>query len=131
MNDKDLNTLFNSSLVFDHLIKNKSSLTAYLEDGSKLSGRLLGWDPQYLIILYGKTLQVVPAGKLLRLQAELDNTQTVPEPPAIPEATKPKFNLEPMESTSLKDQIMAAKPQNTDIDSPPAKDRLDHLVKNL
>lgn len=130
MNELELNSFFNSSLIFDLLIKNKSALTVYLEDGTKLSGRLLGWDADYLLILYGKTLQVIPTGKLVRLQAELDSAPAV-ESPAAPELPKPKFTPEPNEGSDIKDQIMAEKSQNAiNKDKPPAKERLDHLVKN-
>lgn len=128
MNEKELNGLFNSSLVYDHLIKSKSALTAFLEDGAKFSGRLIGWDQDYLIILSGKTLQMFPTDKLVRLQAELDDTPV--ETPATSDLPKPKFTPEPIAGNDIKDQIMASKPQNADKDLPPAKDRLDHLVKN-
>jgi hypothetical protein len=138
MNERELSGFFNSSLIFDQLFKNKTILTAYLEDGTKLSGRLLGWDVNYLLILYGKTLQIIPAAKLIRLQAELENVSPAEavapeafEAPVIPEPSKPKFTLEPEEGTEIKDQLMAEKAQNeTNKDKPPAKDRLDHLVKN-
>lgn len=136
MNERELNGFFNSSLIFDQLLKNKTMLTAYLEDGTKLSGRLLGWDDNYLLILYGKTLQMIPAGKLARLQAELENVPVaeapeVSEEPIIPERPKPKFTPEPAEGSEIKDQLMAEKTLNaSNKDKPPAKERLDHLVKN-
>jgi hypothetical protein len=129
MNEKELNGFFNSSLAFNHLLKNKCALTAYLDDGTKLSGCLLGWDQEFLLILFGKTLQMIPAGKLVRLQAELDNVPLA-EAPEVPELSKPKFTPEPAEGNEIKDQLMADKIQNTNKDLPPAKDRLDHLVKN-
>jgi hypothetical protein len=129
MNERDLSGLFNSSLVYDHLIKNKCALTAYLEDGVKISGRLLGWDQGYLIILADKTLQIVPMSKLSRLQAELENIPIDPE--VYPELVKPKFTPEPAEGNDIKDQLLPqTKPQDTDDDGLPAKDRLDNLVKN-
>ena len=138
MNEKELNGFFTSSLIFTQLVKNKTMLTAYLEDGTKLSGRLLGWDNDYLLLLYGKTLQMIPAGKLVRIQAELENVPTTETPevfeveaPVIPERPKPKFTPEPAEGNEIKDQLMAEKAQNaTNKDKPPAKERLDHLVKN-
>jgi hypothetical protein len=128
MNEKELNSLFNSSLVYDHLIKSKCAVTAHLEDGVKFSGRLLGWDRDYLIILSGKTLQMFPASKLARIEAELNDVAA--ETPAMPELPKPKFTPEPVAGNEIKDQIMASKPQTTDNTAVPAKDRLDHLVKN-
>jgi hypothetical protein len=139
MNERELANLFNSGLVFNHLLKNKTPLILYLEGGAKISGRLIGWDQNYLIMLCEKSLQMVPNHKLERLQAEFDNipnaesrdtTEKNADPELFSPISKPKFTLEPGEGTEIKDQIMASKPQNTDTDSVPAKERLDHLVKN-
>jgi hypothetical protein len=128
MNEKEIDTLFNSSLVYNYLIKNKFPLTAYLEDGSKISGELTGWDQDNLIIHSSKTLQVVPTGKLVRLQAELEDIPM--ETSVTPELPKPKFTPEPIVGKEVKDQIMASKSQSAEKDLPQAQDRLDHLVKN-
>ncbi len=132
MSELNLNNYYNSELIFNYLQQNKNVLTAYLQDGTKLSGRLLGWDSDFLLVLYGKTLQVIPREKLLRLQAELDNTkeEIVEERTVISDLPKPKITPEPTEGSEIKDQLMADKAKNANKDTPPTQDRLENLVRN-
>ncbi|MGE5582111.1 MAG: hypothetical protein ACM3X9_06180 [Bacillota bacterium] len=132
MSEIDLNSFNNSGQIFSHLLKNKTILTLFLDDGTKLTGRLLGWDNDFLVILYNKTLQIVAARKVNRLQAELENTPAS-EPPAIsaPEIAKPKITPAPQQGNEIKDQLMAEKARIAERDNSPAKDRLDNLVQNL
>lgn len=134
--------IFNSGLVLNYLLRNKSSFNIYLEDGAKITGTLLGWDADFLLIRDGKFLQMVRIKKILRLQAELEQIIAM-DSTVIKENLNPPSN-EPSRINSLSSNSMAKfKPTLTEVKTPPTtheneisevksevKDKLDHLVKN-
>ncbi|NLY76238.1 MAG: hypothetical protein GX075_13225 [Firmicutes bacterium] len=132
--------IFNSSLVLNYLLRKKSDFILYLEDGAKLSGTLLGWDSDFLLIKDGKYLQMVRINKILRLQAEMDQISAVDSAAVTTEYS----------SSSNADKTMASgntvppklKPVLTEVKTPATgaensgakgndfKERLDNLVRN-
>lgn len=131
----------NSGLILNYLLQKKSDFTLYLDDGTKLSGTLLGWDADFLLLKEGKSLQMVRLSKITRLQTELEqltalNNQFRPaiSSPDIIETTK--FN--PSQSNVLSNY----KPTLTEVKTPSvnseknpeeksdSKNKLDQLVKN-
>lgn len=140
MNEFDTG-IITSSLVLNYLLRTKSNCTLYLEDGVKLSGILLGWDNDFLLIKEGKFLHMVQAKKVLRLQAEIDqitgaseNTLENPNHPFV-ESNRP--------NSFVVGSVPKFKPTLTEVKAPAAikeaddseakndyKDKLDQLVKN-
>ncbi len=134
--------IFNSGLVLNYLLHNRSNFTIYLEDGAKIAGTLLGWDADFLLIKEGKFLQMIRINKILRLQADLEQVIRM-DSPVIQE----NFNQHSIETTrnnsSNNNTLTKFKPALTEVKTPAAeresenletksdfKDKLDHLVKN-
>lgn len=142
MNEFELSVL-NTGLILNCLLRKKSKFTVYLDDGLKLTGTLLGWDADFLLIKEGDFLQMVRFGKITRLQAELDEILATDNPvtqnnsnPASTEMMK--FNPSPSSSV-----LSNFKPILTEVKTPSgnsekvnpgersdSKNRLDQLVKN-
>lgn len=128
MIDFNSSAFLNSGQVFSHLLLNKTPITIYFEDNSKISGIMLGWDANFLLIHDGKTLQIVQLTKFIRLQADLGaisltpETTPLPESPSIPKP--PRIKL----AEAINESVVTEKVTKTDQPSP---ERLDHLVRNL
>lgn len=113
----------NSALIFDYLFQNNIISYAFLEDGTKLKGRLVGWDDQFLLLLDGETIQLLSLKHLLRLEATTVNSgeKNIPKP----EPKKPKI-------TATTDEKVPETTEKADVTQQgnPSKDRLDQLVRN-
>lgn len=68
---------FNSSLILKNLLHNQFLVAVHLEGGAAVSGTLLGWDSEYLLIREDKNLQMVPMPKVLRIQVDLEEIMSV------------------------------------------------------
>ena len=141
MNEGELGVL-NSGLVLNYILNKKSVFTLYLDDGAKLTGTLLGWDADFLLIQDGGFLQMVRLGNVTRLQAELEQVITVdklagqnkpnrlenesrnsnPSPPDVLSNFKP--TLTEVKTTSSNFEKRASEERSD------PKNRLDQLIKN-
>lgn len=138
MNESEFNVL-NSGLVLNYLLRKKNAFTLYLDDGVKLTGTLLGWDADFLLVKDGNLLQMVRFGKIARLQAGLEQLMAVDN--------SVKQNNPETETTdsnpSLSSVFSSFKPTLTEVKTPSGspgksnsdeksdpKNRLDQLVKN-
>jgi sRNA-binding regulator protein Hfq len=143
MNEFEIGIL-NSDLVLNYLFRNKNSFTLYLEDGAKLSGTLLGWDADFLLLKEGKFLHMVRLSRISRLQADLEQITQ-----AGSDVKREKSISTPVEApkvntlTSTSSPFAKLKPTLAEVKTPPAsnennssaekedfKDRLDQLVRN-
>lgn len=139
--------VFNSSLIFNYLLRTKSSFTLYLEDGSKLNGTLLGWDADFLLIKEGKFLQMIQIKKILHLQAEFDQIVAVVSAVTRVDSAPSSLGNDIIDSTikigPIADTVSKFKPTLTEVKTPlnesektdsreknEFKDKLDHLVRN-
>lgn len=140
MNEFDAG-IFNSGLVLNYLLRKKNDFILYLEDGTKLSGTLLGWDSDFLLIKDGKYLQMVRIKKILRLQAEIDQISAI-DSAAVPDEYSSSSNAN--KAMASRSTVPAKlKPVLTEVKIPAAgaensgvkenndfKERLDNLVRN-
>lgn len=134
--------VFNSGMILNYLLRKKSSFTLYLEDGAKLTGTLLGWDADFLLIKDGKFLQMIRINKVLRLQSELE--QIIAMDSTVMQEDLNPTSIEANKITSTSADIKAKfKPTLTEVKNPSIdrenessedkgdfKDKLDHLVRN-
>lgn len=138
MNESEFNVL-NSGLILNYLLRKKSAFTLYLDDGVKLTGTLLGWDADFLLVKEGNLLQMVRFGKITRLQTELEQLMAVDNgvKQNNPETVTTNSNPSPSSVFS------SFKPTLTEVKTPSGnpgkstsgkksdpKNRLDQLVKN-
>jgi len=131
-------SVWNSGLILHYLLRKKNEFTLYLDDGTKLTGTLLGWDADFLLIKEGKFLQMIRFSKVTRLQTELEQLTELDNQlkrnisgPALTETAK--FNPS---------DVLSYKPTLTEVKTPSVKSeknsgeksdskyRLDQLVKN-
>lgn len=133
-------SVYNSGLILHYLLRKKSDFTLYLDDGTKLSGTLLGWDADFLLIKEGKSLQMIRFGKVTRLQTdleqltELDNQLKRNLSSQVPSETT-KFTPSPSDVLSYKPTLTEVKPspvrsEKNAGESSDFKNRLDQLVNN-
>ncbi len=141
MNKLEL-SVFNSGLILNYLLRNKSAFTLYLDDGTKLKGVLLGWDAEFLLIKEDHFLQMIRLGKITRLQAEWDQLiatdnllmQDNPNPPVAetaklnPSPSSVLSNFKPT-LTEIKTPSVSSEKSNSGERSD-SKNRLDQLVNN-
>ncbi len=134
--------IFNSGMVLNYLLRKRSSFTLYLEDGTKLTGTLLGWDADFLLIKEGKYLQMVRINMISRLQAELD--QIIAKDSAVlQENLTQSISETPKENAYTSSPLAKFKPTLTEVKAPPTvnennnsdqkgdfKDKLEQLVRN-
>lgn len=127
-------SVYNSGLILHYLLRKKSNFSLYLDDGTKLSGILLGWDADFLVIKEGKSLQMIRLGRITRLQTELDNqSQPNLSSPALTETAK--INPSPSDVLTYKPALTEVKTPSVNSEkkageNSDSKYRLDQLVKN-
>ena len=133
-------SVYNSGLILHYLLRKKNNFTLYLDDGTKFSGTLLGWDTDFLLIKEGKSLQMIRFGKVTRLQTELEqltelDNQLKPNLSSPAPSETVKFTPSPSDVLSYKPTLTEVKPstvrseKNTG-ESSDFKNRLDQLVNN-
>lgn len=127
MNELDSFGFLTSDLIFNYILKNKLTISVYLEDGTKLRGNLAGWDADFLSLYDGSTLEMLQVKKIIRLQAELSNVTPLTIPPQQ-EPAKPKFTPVLTEVQPAAAESKAA--SQAESDKPHSQDRLDNLVRN-
>ncbi len=133
--------ILNSSLVLNYLLRKKTDFILYLEDGTKLSGTLLSWDSDFLLIKDGKYLQMVRINKILRLQTEMEQISAI-DSAVVPDeySSSPNSNKAMASRSTVPAKL---KPVLTEVKTPAAgaensgakenndfKERLDNLVRN-
>lgn len=129
MSNFELSGLLNSSILFNHLLQNKLSLTIYLDDGTNVKGTLVGWDVDYFIIRDGETIQMIRAQKLARLQTELGNP-TSASVSIKSEAPKPREKIKPVINEIKESFVVEESSEEFGQNKGHFKERLDKLVKN-
>jgi len=132
--------LLNSGLILNFLLQKQNNFTIYLEDGSKFSGTLLGWDSDFLLLKEDQFLQMVRLGKIIRIQTELKQLP-IEDRPAVQDNPNPN---PPVTNTidSIQASALSKKPTFIEVKTPAegpnnnssgehsdSKTRLDQLVK--
>lgn len=132
--------LLNSGLILNFLLQKQNNFTIYLEDGSKFTGTLLGWDSDFLLLKEDQFLQMVRLGKIIRIQTELKQLP-IEDRPAVQDNPNPN---PPVTNTidSIQASALSKKPTFIEVKTPAegpnnnssgehsdSKTRLDQLVK--
>lgn len=132
--------LLNSGLILNFLLQKQNNFTIYLEDGSKFTGTLLGWDSDFLLLKEDQFLQMVRLGKIIRIQTELKQLP-IEDRPAVQDHPNPN---PPVTNTidSIQASALSKKPTFIEVKTPAegpnnnssgehsdSKTRLDQLVK--
>lgn len=132
--------VFNSDLLLNYLLRKKTDFTIYLEDGSKFTGILLGWDSNFLLLKEDQFLQMVRLEKIIRIQTELkqlpagDNLVAKDNPNPTPTTTS---TIDSIQASALSKRptftevkTTAEDPKsNSSGEHSDSKTRLDQLVK--
>lgn len=122
---------YNSGLILKNLLQNQYLVLVYLEGGTSITGTILGWDADYLLVRETKNLQMVPMQKVLRLQvdlAEILSTQALPTPAPTPS----KLTSDPAKRYGhLLEQLPDEQPAGNASSAPPVpKSRLNAMIDN-
>lgn len=141
MNESEFN-VFNSGLILNYLLRKKSAFTLYLDDGEKLTGTLLGWDADFLLVKEENFLQMIRFGKIVRLQTDLEQLIAV-DNTVMQNNSKPLLNETTKSNPAPSSVFSNFKPTLTEVtttsdnsgksnsrEQGDPKNRLDQLVKN-
>jgi hypothetical protein len=126
MSSNDAPGLINSDWALGHLVKNKTLLTVYLEDGTVLTGTVLGKDDVFLLIMEDTILHMIQINKLIRIQSEVSLD-------SIADLLGKSGNLKPKVIPVINEQnnpppLAPSAEDNSNKDH--FKNRLDQLVRN-
>lgn len=64
--------LITSDVLFGYLITQKIALTVYLEDGTTLTGIVLGRDDVFLLLMENTILRMIQIAKIIHLHADVN-----------------------------------------------------------
>ncbi|HEX3047031.1 MAG TPA: hypothetical protein VHY08_19915 [Bacillota bacterium] len=118
--------LINSDWAFGFLLKNKTVLTVYLEDGTVLRGTVLGKDEVFLIIMENTILHLAQISKIIRIQTEV-NVDSIAELLGKTGNQKPKV-IPVINDQNNPPPLASSAEDNSNKEH--FKNRLDQLVRN-
>jgi hypothetical protein len=90
MTSNEGSVLITSDMIFSYLVNNKTMLSFYLEDGTILTGTVLGRDEVFLMIMENTILRLIQIAKINYLQADLNFT--IEDLPGQLSALKPNIS---------------------------------------
>jgi hypothetical protein len=128
---------YNSGLILKNLLQNQFEIRVHLEGGTAVSGTVLGWDADYLMLRQEKKLQMIPMPKVLRLEVDLNEVMSGQRlagslaAAALEPVPGPVLQrLSPHPDSALSSPSQPERPARDIRPAPVAPGRLDELVRN-